>query len=119
MKYFFIIILIAVASYISWSIYYSNTDDGQFSIFLKNSVEQIEHIAKQRDIGATKDEAIAWFDSENWKTDLKVLRECILEGIDFVFSNPEIKPKNIAYAYKDKILANKLMWTNKIAEVDK
>jgi len=115
-KYIIIFILIAIACYISWGIYYSHTDNGQFSNLLMNSVDQIEHIAKQRDIGATKEETISWFDSDDWKIELKVLRECIIEGIDFVFAYQDIKPKNCANAYNDIVLAKKIMWTNKIIE---
>ena len=116
MKYVIIVVLLSIVCFISWSIYYSHTDSGQFYLLLKNSVSQIEHIAKQRDIGATKDEAITWFDTDEWKTDLKVYRECILEGIDFVFEYPEIKPKNCANAFKDIIIAKRITWTNKIIE---
>ncbi|MBK7378982.1 MAG: hypothetical protein IPJ03_08215 [Ignavibacteriales bacterium] len=102
------IIIIAISFFI-WIISYSHTPEGQFELLIKNTKSQIEHLAKQRDLGVSRSEMKSWFKDYD-----DLYKEAYTFGIDFIYDNKDISPEVSAEAVSDKILAKKEYWLAKI-----
>jgi hypothetical protein len=112
MKYFLLIIFAIILTLVSIS-YYSKTDNGKYGILKKNALMQVEHITKSRDLGVKLNEALSWFDDE-WKKDSPVITDCIIEGINYLYSRPELNPKEIRNSYERIIDSKKDYWMSRI-----
>lgn len=102
--------VLVIFSYFVFAIVYSRTPEGRYGSLLRNVKEQIEHIAKQRDL-CSKDEMKQWYTKFP-----KATREACWMGIDFIYKNPNVTPEVSARAVVDMIEAKKSYWMKKLEE---
>jgi hypothetical protein len=121
LKIILLVILAAVLGLIGIS-YYSHTPEGQYGLLVKNAGKHVESIAKSRDYGIPLGEAISWYNTEGWRREHPEFRECMIKGVRYVYSRPELTPEEIKVSYKRQIEKRKDYWMTKIKrrlEMDK
>jgi hypothetical protein len=108
MKKVIVLFVLGIFSFLVFTFIYARTPEGRYNLLLRNVKEQIEHIAKQRDL-CSKDEMKRWY-----KKFPKVTREACWMGIDFIYRNPNVTPEVSAQAVIDMIESKKTYWMKKL-----
>ena len=108
-------IFIALAIGLAITSFWSNSAEGQYSLFKRNLSNRAISIAESRDMGLEK---AYWINEyRNWGDHRHtVQRQATFEAIEFIYRNPGISPEIIGEAILNKVDAKKNFWMRKLVE---